>query len=52
MKVVKSLKSNSGEYLVPVFVGLGVPYCVSNARGVCSGLLRYTGTSELIRAII
>ena len=51
-KVVKSLKSNSGVYLVPAFVGLGAPYWDSKARGVLSGLTRNTGTKEIIRAII
>jgi len=51
-KVVKSLKSNSGVYLVPAFVGLGAPYWDSKARGVLSGLTRNTGPKEIIRAII
>lgn len=51
-KVAKSLKSNSGVYLVPAFVGLGAPYWDSKARGVLSGLTRDTGPKEIIRAII
>jgi glycerol kinase len=51
-KFAKSLKSNSGVYLVPAFVGLGAPYWDSNARGVLSGLTRNTGVKEIIRAII
>ena len=51
-KVTKLLKSNSGVYLVPAFVGLGAPYWDSNARGVLSGLTRNTGPKEIIRAII
>ena len=51
-KVIKTLKSNSGVYLVPAFVGLGAPYWDSKARGVLSGLTRNTGTKEIIRAII
>jgi len=51
-KVTKSLKSNSGVYLVPAFVGLGAPYWDSKARGVLSGLTRNTGPKEIIRAII
>ena len=51
-KVVKSLKSNSGVYLVPAFVGLGAPHWDSKARGVLSGLTRNTGPQEIIRAII
>ena len=51
-KFAKSLKSNSGVYLVPAFVGLGAPYWDSNARGVLSGLTRNTGVKEIVRAII
>jgi len=51
-KFAKSLKSNSGVYLVPAFVGLGAPYWDSNARGLLSGLTRNTGAKEIIRAII
>jgi len=51
-KVIKSLKSNSGVYLVPAFVGLGAPHWDSKARGVLSGLSRNTGPKEIIRAII
>lgn len=51
-KVTKSLKSNSGVYLVPAFVGLGAPYWNSKARGVLSGLTRNTGPKEIVRAII
>ena len=51
-KVIKTLKSNSGVYLVPAFVGLGAPYWDSKARGVLSGLTRDTGPKEIIRAII
>ena len=51
-KVAKSLKSNSGVYLVPAFVGLGAPYWDTKARGVLSGLTRNTGPKEIIRAII
>ena len=51
-KVIKSLKGNSGVYLVPAFVGLGAPHWDSKARGVLSGLTRNTGPKEIIRAII
>ena len=51
-KVTKSLKSNSGVYLVPAFVGLGAPHWDSKARGVLSGLTRNTGPKEIVRAII
>ena len=51
-KIIKSLKSNNGVYLVPAFVGLGAPYWNSKARGVLSGITRNTGPKEIIRAII
>ena len=51
-KIVKSLKSNSGVYLVPAFTGLGAPYWDANARGVLSGLTRDTGPKEIVRSII
>ena len=51
-KVTKSLRSNSGVYIVPAFVGLGAPHWNSKARGVLSGLTRDTGPKEIVRAII
>jgi len=51
-KIVRSLSSNKGVYLVPAFVGLGAPYWNSKARGVLSGITRDTGYKEVIRAII
>ena len=51
-KISKSLKSNSGVYLVPAFVGLGAPYWDSKTRGVLSGLTRNTGPKEIIRAVM
>ena len=51
-KIIKSLKSNNGIYLVPAFTGLGAPYWAANARGVLSGLTRDTGPKEIIRATV
>jgi len=51
-KIVKSLKGNSGIYLVPAFTGLGAPYWNANARGVLSGITRDTGPKEIIRSVI
>ena len=51
-KIVKSLKSNSGIYLVPAFTGLGAPHWNANARGVLSGVTRDTGPNEIVRAIL
>jgi glycerol kinase len=51
-KIIKSVKDNSGVYLVPAFTGLGAPHWDSNARGVLSGLTRDTGPKEIIRATV
>ena len=52
LKIAKSLKSNSGVYMVPAFVGLGAPYWDSEARGILSGLTRNTGIKEIVRAVM
>tara|TARA_B100001123_G_scaffold358484_1_gene413332 strand:+ start:171 stop:1652 length:1482 start_codon:yes stop_codon:yes gene_type:complete len=51
-KIIKSLKDNSGIYLVPAFTGIGAPYWNANARGVLSGITRDTGPKQIVRAII
>ena len=51
-KIVRSLKSNNGIYLVPAFTGLGAPYWNANSRGVLSGITRDTNPKEIIRATI
>ena len=51
-KIVKSLKGNSGVYLVPAFTGLAAPYWDAKARGVLCGLTRNTGFKEIVRAVI
>ena len=51
-KISKSLKDNSGIYLVPAFTGIGAPYWNANARGVLSGITRDTGPKQIVRAII
>ena len=51
-KIVKSLKNNSGIYLVPAFTGIGAPYWNANSRGVLSGITRDTGPKEIVRAVI
>ena len=51
-KIAKSLKNNSGVYMVPAFVGLGAPYWDSEARGILSGLTRNTGIKEIVRAVL
>ena len=51
-KIIKSLKSNNGIYLVPAFTGLGAPHWAANARGVLTGLTRDTGPKEIVRATV
>ena len=51
-KIIKTLKDNSGVYLVPAFTGLAAPYWDAKARGVLCGLTRSTGSKEIIRAVI
>ena len=51
-KIIRSLKSNKGIYLVPAFTGLGAPYWAVNARGVLSGLTRDTGPSEDRKSVV
>lgn len=50
--IAKSIKSNSGVYLVPAFVGLGAPYWDQNARASISGLTRGSGKAEIVRAAL
>ena len=51
-KIVKSLKSNKGVYLVPAFTGLGAPYWDPSTRGIICGLTRDTKRNEIIRATL
>ena len=51
-KIIKSLKDNSGIYLVPAFTGLGAPYWNAHSRGVLSGITRDTGPKEIVRAVV
>ena len=51
-KIIKSLKNNSGIYLVPAFTGIGAPYWNANARGVLCGITRDTGPKQIVRAAI
>lgn len=51
-KISKTLKNNSGVYLVPAFTGLGAPYWDSKARGILTGLTRNTSSKEIVRAVL
>ncbi len=51
-KILNSLKTNSGIYLVPAFTGLGAPHWNANSRGTLSGITRDTNPKEIVRATI
>ena len=51
-KMARSLKTNSGVYVVPAFTGLGVPYWEPDVRGAIFGLTRATGPTEIVRATL
>ena len=51
-KILKSLETNKGIYLVPAFTGLGTTYWNAKSRGVLSGLTRDTGIKEIVRATV
>ena len=50
--MAKSLEDNEGVYLVPAFVGLGVPYWDMEARAAIVGLSRKSNCSNLVRAAL
>lgn len=47
-----SLESNEGVYMVPAFVGLGIPYWDSDARAAVVGMSRSTRSEHIVRAAI
>ena len=51
-KIIKSLKSNSGIYLVPAFTGLGAPYWDMYARGAIFGLTQGITDKHIVRATL
>lgn len=50
--MISSLSSNEGVYLVPAFVGLGIPYWDSNARAAIIGMSRSAGKEHIVRAAV
>lgn len=50
--MANSLKSNDGVYMVPAFVGLGIPYWDSGARAAVVGLSRGSEKEHIVRAAI
>lgn len=43
---------NEGVYLIPAFVGLGIPYWDSNARAAIVGMSRGTRKEHIVRAAV
>lgn len=50
--MIASLTDNQGVYMVPAFVGLGVPYWDPYARAAVVGMSRGTGKAHFIRAAV
>lgn len=50
--MINSLTDNEGVYLVPAFVGLGVPHWDPYARAAILGMSRSTGKAHVIRAAV
>lgn len=47
-----SMTGSGGVYFVPVFSGLFVPYWDADARGIVTGLTRYTRKEHLVHATL
>ena len=50
--LAESVESNEGVYMVPAFVGLGIPYWDTNARAGIIGMSRRTQKEHIIRAAL
>src|SRR5437763_2461530 len=50
--LARTVNDNGGVYFVPAFSGLYAPYWMDNARGVITGLTRYTNKGHLARAVL
>lgn len=51
-ELARMLHDNEGVYLVPAFVGLGIPYWDPEARAIISGITRGTTRAHLARAAL
>ncbi|MGZ7440371.1 glycerol kinase GlpK [Paenibacillus sp. TH7-28] len=51
-QLINGLSSNEGVYLIPAFVGLGVPYWDPSARAAIVGMNRGTGKAHILRAAL
>ena len=50
--LAKQVEDNGGVYIVPAFSGLFAPYWDSSARGVVTGLTRYSNKNHIARAAL
>lgn len=48
--LAETLSNNEGVYLIPAFVGLGIPYWDTQARAALIGMSRSSGKAHIIRA--
>jgi len=51
-EAVAEIKENLGVYLIPAFIGLGIPYWITNARASIVGLSRNTTKKHVMRAAL
>ncbi len=51
-EAVKEEKNNNGVYLIPAFVGLGIPYWNADARASIVGISRNTTKKNIMRAVL
>ena len=49
-EAIEMTKTNNGVYLVPAFLGLGIPYWVADAKASIVGLSRNTTKKHIMRA--
>lgn len=49
-KALNNKKENEGVYIVPAFVGLGIPYWKSDAKATIVGMTRATNKDNILRA--
>ncbi len=51
-EVVKETKTTEGVYLVPAFIGLGIPYWEANAKASIVGISRCSKKKHIMRAAL
>jgi len=51
-EAVAEIKENNGVYLIPAFLGLGIPYWENNAKASIVGLSRNTTKKHIMRAAL